>query len=123
MAKTSTVAELLVCYEKLVATIPGLERRGATMPYTSLNGNMFSFLTPAGVLALRLPADERAKFLKKYKSKLCEQHGKVLEEYVEVPAPLLKKMAELKKHFAISHAYAGTLKAKATTRKKATKKE
>jgi hypothetical protein len=29
-------------YEKLVATVPGLARRGAANPYTSLNGNMFT---------------------------------------------------------------------------------
>jgi hypothetical protein len=35
------------------------------MPYTSLNGHMFSFLTETGTMALRLPAGEREAFLKK----------------------------------------------------------
>ena len=48
---------------------------------------------------------------------LCEQHGTVMKEYVAVPDRLLKKTQELKKYFAISYAYVGSLKPKATTRK------
>jgi hypothetical protein len=40
----------LALYEKLVATVPGLERKGATMPYASVNGHMFSLLTREGTL-------------------------------------------------------------------------
>ena len=92
------------------------------MPYTSLNGHMFSFLTKTGTLALRLPTKERDAFLKKYKTQLCEQYGTVMEAYVEVPDALLKKTLELKKYFDLSYAYVGSLKPKPTTRKKAAKK-
>jgi hypothetical protein len=44
-------------YEAVVAGNPEVERRGATMPYTSLNGHMFSFLDKTGAMALRLPED------------------------------------------------------------------
>lgn len=50
--------ETLALYEALAATCPGLERRGRAMPYTAVNGNMFSFLTPTGTLALRRPAKD-----------------------------------------------------------------
>ena len=50
-----------ILYEELVATRPGLERKGKTMPYTSVNGHMFSFLTSEGTLALRLPQAERRR--------------------------------------------------------------
>jgi TfoX/Sxy family transcriptional regulator of competence genes len=110
----------LALYEKLVATNPQVERKGATMPYTSLNGHMFSFLTKSGALALRLPTEERDAFLKKYKTTLCEQHGVVLEEYVLVPDDLLRKTQELKKFFDLSYAYVGSLKP--STKKKAAKK-
>src|SRR5262245_55016734 len=96
-------------YEKLVATNPEVQRRGATMPYTYLNGHMFSFLTKAGKLALRLPAEARDTFLKKYKTRLCEQHGSVLKEFVEVPDALLKKTRELKKYFDLSYGYVASL--------------
>jgi TfoX/Sxy family transcriptional regulator of competence genes len=127
MAKSvATAADNLKLYEKLVATIPSVERKGATMPYTSLNGHMFSFLTKEGRLALRLPTHERDAFLKKYKTKLCEQHGSVLQEYVEVPDTLLERTQELKEFFDVSYAYVGSLKPKATKKpppkKKAAKK-
>jgi TfoX/Sxy family transcriptional regulator of competence genes len=111
-------ADKVELYEKLVATNPSVERKGATMPYTSLNGHLFSLLTKEGKLALRLPAEERDAFLKKYKAKLSEQYGVVLKEYVEVPDSLLKNTRELKEFFDLSYAYVGSLKPKPTTRKK-----
>lgn len=120
-ATPSVPADILELYESLVATNPRVERKGAAMPYTSLNGHMFSFLTKTGTLALRLPAAERDAFLKKYKAKLCEQHGTVLEEYVEVPDTLLKRKPELKKYFDLSYAYVADLKPKPTKKKPAKK--
>ena len=60
------------------------------MPYTSLNGHMFSFLTKDGTMALRLSEDDRKAFQKRFKAKLCVRHGTVMKEYVEVPESLLK---------------------------------
>ena len=88
------------------------------MPYTSLNGHMFSYLSKEGKLALRLPAGEREAFLKKYKAKLCEAYGIVQPEYVEVPDSLLASTQELKKVFDSSYQYVGSLKPKPATRKK-----
>jgi len=99
-------------YDKLVATNPSVDRKGAANPYTSVNGNMFSQLLPSGRLSLRLPAAERETFLNKYKTKLVEQYGIVMKEYVEVPDALLAKTAEIKKYFDISYEYALSLKPK-----------
>ena len=116
--KKSIPAEKIALYEKLVATLPGVERKGAENPYTSLNGNMFTLLvSPEGRLALRLPDEVREKFLKKYKAGLFEAYGAVMKEYVAVPDELLPKTKELQKYFAISHAYAKTLKAKPSKKK------
>lgn len=105
-------------YEKLVATNPRIERKGATMPYTSLNGHMFSFLTKTGTLALRLPAAEREAFLKKYETHLCEQRGTVRAEYVEVPDVLLRKTRELKPFFDLSWRYVAGLKPRSSGKAK-----
>jgi TfoX/Sxy family transcriptional regulator of competence genes len=121
MAKPAAGAkplEKLEFYEKLVATNPHVERKGDTVPYTSLNGHMFSYLSKQGKLALRLPPEEREAFLKKYKAKLCEAYGRVQPEYVEVPDSLLSSTRELKKFFECSYAYVGSLKPKPTTKKK-----
>lgn len=112
-------AEKVEAYEKLVATLPGVERKGADNPYTALNGNMFTLLhSPEGRLAVRLPEDEREKFLKKYKTKLFEAYGAVMKEYVAVPDALLKKPKELRAYFAKSYEYAKTLKARPTKKKR-----
>jgi hypothetical protein len=122
MPKASAAAsDKILLYEKVVATIPRVERKGASIPYTSLNGHMFSYLSKEGQMALRLPIDERELFLKKYKTKLCEAYGVVQPEYVVVPDSLLSKTSELKHFFHISYEYVGSLKAK-PTRKKTTNK-
>jgi TfoX/Sxy family transcriptional regulator of competence genes len=110
--------DALKFYEKLVATQPGAERRGATLPYTSVNGHMFSFLTKSGRLALRLPEGARGTFLSRYGAQLCEQNGTVMKEYVEVPDALLRKTAELKECFDLSYAYVSSLKPRPTARKR-----
>jgi hypothetical protein len=81
----------LLLYEKLVATNSAVELKGATVPYTSINGNMSSYLSKEGKLALRLPAEDIEAFLKKYKAQLCEAYGVVQKEYVEAPDALLAK--------------------------------
>jgi TfoX/Sxy family transcriptional regulator of competence genes len=107
-------AEKLALYEKLIATHPKIERKGAANPYTSLNGLMFTYLNPSGTLALRLPEEEREKFLKKYKTKLFEAYGAVMKEYVTVPDSLLAKTSELQKYLELSYQYIASLKPKPT---------
>lgn len=113
-AKPEIPTEKLQQYEKLVATSPNVKRKGASMPYTSLNGHMFSFLTSEHSLALQLSPPDREAFLKKFRTTLCEQHGRIMTEYVLVPDSLLKKTGELQRYFEMSIAYVSSLKPKAT---------
>ena len=120
MAKTPPHAhpDKLQLYDALIATNPLVERKGATVPYTSLNGNMFSYLSKEGNLALRLPEGPLEAFLKRYKARLCIAYGVVQPEYVEVPDALLAKTSELKKFFDVSFEYVHSLKPKPTSKKK-----
>jgi hypothetical protein len=120
MAKAEAAApsDKVALYEKLIATNPDVERKGAMLPYTSRNGHMFSIMTKTGQMGLRLPDGERESFLKKYKASLLEQYGVVQKEYVAVPDALLMKTQELRKYFDMSYAYVGSLKPKATTKKR-----
>jgi hypothetical protein len=86
------------------------------MPYTSMNGNMYSYLGENGV-ALRLPADARDEFLAKYQTTLYHAYGIVQKEYVTVPASLLTKTDELAAYFRAGFDYATTLKPKPTKRR------
>lgn len=79
---------------------------------------MFTLLSAqAGGLAIRLPEEEREKFLKKYKTRLFEAYGVVMKEYVAVPDALLKKTGELAKYLDLSYEYALTLRPKPTKKK------
>ncbi len=104
--KAAAPEDKVALYEKLVATNPQVELKGAANPYTALNGNMFSYLHPSGRVALRLPEQERVKFLKDHKTTLFEAYGVVQKEYVTVPDALLKKTGELQRYFEISFEYA-----------------
>ena len=110
--KSTAPADKLALYEKLIATHPQIERKGAANPYTSLNGHMFTLLGQSGAMALRLPQDEREQFLKKYKTTLFEAYGAVMKEYVTVPDALLKNTKALQPYLTKSYEYIKTLKPK-----------
>src|ERR1700734_1092399 len=110
--KSAIPPEKLELYEKLIATNPKIERKGAVHPYTSLNGHMFTYLDQTGTMGIRLPQDEVETFLKKYKTTLFKSYGVVKKDYVTVPDGLLKNTKELKKYLEISYEYVKTLKPK-----------
>jgi len=105
-------------YDKLIASNPDIERKGKTMPYTSHNGHMFSYLSKTGSMGLRLPKEDREAFLEKHNTTLFEQYGAVMKEYVTVPDDLLENTEELQEYLDISYEYIRTLKPKPTTKKK-----
>lgn len=107
----------LELYDKLIATNPNIERKGVTMPYTSLNGHMFTYLSKTGSLGIRLPKGEREDFLEKYNTTLYESHGAIMKEYVTVPDELLQNTEELKKFLDLSYGYVKTLKPKPSKKK------
>jgi len=111
--KSPAAADREALYDKLIATIPEIKRKGAANPYTSLNGNMFTLLHQSR-LAIRLPEHDRKAFLKKYKTTLFEAYGAVMTEYVAVPDALLKNTDALQKYLALSYEYVKTLKPKPT---------
>jgi hypothetical protein len=116
--KAAGAPEKVALYDKLIATRPEIERKGDANPYTAVNGNMFTILLGSERLGIRLPEEERAKFLKKYGTTLLEAYGAVMKEYVAVPDGLLSNTKELARYLDLSFAYVGTLKPKATAKKK-----
>jgi hypothetical protein len=112
-AKESKIPpDKLALYEKLLATRPEIERKGAVHPYTSFNGNMFTYLDQTGTLGMRLPKEDAEAFLMKYKTTLFESYGAVKKDYVTVPDSLLQNTRELKKYLDMSYEYVKTLKPK-----------
>jgi hypothetical protein len=119
MAKPATQKEDPVAlYTALVKSHPDAVLKGKTMPYTSVNGNMYSYISKERIVALRLPEPLRSEFIGRYKTSLMQAYGIVQKEYVAVPDGLLQKTDELKKYFDVSYEYVSSLKPKPTTRKK-----
>src|SRR5476651_1312454 len=111
-----TREEKVELYNKMVATHPEAILKGDTIPYTSLNGHMYSFLSKGDEVTLKLPADERVKFIEKYNTRLAENYGIVQKEYVVVPDSLLKNTDKLKPYFEMSYQYTASLKPKPTAK-------
>jgi hypothetical protein len=120
MAKPAAAAseEKVGLYEALIASLPGIERKGAKFPYTSLSGNMFSILSTEGVMGLRLSKADRAAFLRDHGASLFASHGAVMAEDVAVPDALLTDTARMEPYVAASLPYARTLKPKPTAKPK-----
>lgn len=117
--KPEMPAKTLADYTAAVKATPGAELKGASMPYTSLNGNMYSFLDKNGVCALRLSKGDCAAFNQEFATNFyVHESGAVMQEYVTVPPSLLGDLKTVGGWFKKSLAYAKTLKPKATTKKK-----
>jgi protein involved in ribonucleotide reduction len=109
----------LAQYEAMVNATLGAELKGASMPYTSVAGNMHSFLDKIGRCAIRLGKSEREQFLQEFNAELYHhESGIVMQEYVTLPPTLLGDARKAAGWLKKSLAYAKTLKPKATTRKK-----
>lgn len=93
---------------------PESVRRGAKNPYTSVNGHMYSFLDRNGSVGLRLSPDDRAEFLERFDSRIAEQYGAQMKEYVVVPDHLLERSDELLGWLERSFDWVSSLKPKPT---------
>lgn len=117
MINTMSREEKIAYYERLIQSHPDAVRKGDTIPYTSLNGHMYSYFSKDDFLALRLPARERAEFMEKYKVGLVQQYGIIQKEYVHVPENVLKNTLELKVYFEVAFNYVSSLKPKPPSKK------
>lgn len=112
MASYEGPADRLELYEAAVASVEGLERKGATMPYTSRNGHMTSFLDKEGSVAIRLSPDEREEFFSNFNSSVPVQYGREMREFAVVPGSLLADTVELAGWLKRGNDWVGTLKPK-----------
>jgi hypothetical protein len=115
-AKYEGPADKLEVYEALVASVDGVERKGAANPYTSRNGQMTSFLDKEGGVSIRLNQDDCEIFMERYDTELAVQYGSVMKEFVVVPDDLHERPDELREWFERSWEWVGTLEPKPTKR-------
>lgn len=108
---------VVAAFDRMIAGVPGVARKGDTLPYVSINGNMYAAISKADVIGLRLGEADLAEFLNAHGTQLFEgAPGHFLKDYAAVPAPMLEHTEFLQSWFRRSHAFAATLKPKKTTR-------
>ena len=90
------------------------EVKGAKNPYTSRNGHMYSFLTPDGMMALRLSDELGEEFTAKYESGPVMSYGAVMRGYVSVPDELFQDTKTMAGWFGKSYDWIGSLPPKPT---------
>jgi hypothetical protein len=109
--------ELLAVFDTMIAGVKGVERKGATMPYVSINGNMYAMISKAGRIGLRLEAKDRETFFATFGDSPFEgAPGFVNKDYVAIPPGMYADRKLLQTWFKIGHAAASRLKPKPTTR-------
>ncbi|WP_108808122.1 hypothetical protein [Aquimarina spinulae] len=104
--------ERLAFYDKLIASNPNFDRKGKTMPYTSVNGHMFSQLNKAGEIGLRLPKEQGTLFMQEHQTTVFKSYGAVMKGYVLVPKKLMEDFESLSSYLNDSYTYAKSLKPK-----------
>jgi hypothetical protein len=111
--------EALDAFRRMVAGVSGVEMKGAAAPYTSINGNMYSAMSKASRIGLRLPKKELAAFIKKYDTELFEPFpGFRQKTYIAVPESMHSNTRALRKYFRMAYEYAAGLQPKPTTKAK-----
>ena len=105
-------------YNKVIESQSTVERKGKTMPYTSLNGHMTSFLSKEGKVGLRLSPQDLNEVMDKYDAPLMVQHERTMKEFVDVPQSLLEDTPILQRYCEKSNRYVTSLKPKPSKKNK-----
>ncbi len=108
--KISIPEEQLSKYDLAVSKVEGMDRKGVTSPYTSMNGNMYTIMRKDGILGIRLGENERKAFMEKYYAVPFENYGAMMKEYVEVPNEVLMDTDTIVEYLQMSHEYAKPLR-------------
>lgn len=110
---------VLAAYKQMIDSVPEVEWKGATRPYTSWNGNMFSHINHDDIIGLRLSKADLKEFMETYDTGLFEGHpGFFQKEYAAMPPALYSNTRVMRKWFRKSFAYVSALKAKPTAKPK-----
>ncbi|MGB0403724.1 MAG: hypothetical protein ACPGEG_06455 [Salibacteraceae bacterium] len=102
----------LAIYDELVSKCPRFERKGKTVPYTSANTHMFSFLNKDGELGFRFSKEVQEKYIEEWNSDYMKSHGAFMKGYVLVPIEMQKDLDKLAVYLNESYDYVMSLPSK-----------
>lgn len=109
-----SIGPTLKIYEELIRNHPEVKRKGKRLPYTSMKGNMFSFISKEGHIGLRFSDEDVVKYMKLYGFTEFIQNDRVMVGYVQIPDDFLENelLVEL---FNECYEYAKTIDPKPKT--------
>ena len=81
--------ERLALYDSIVEQCPSFERKGKTVPYTSANGHMFSFINKDGELGFRFSKEVQEEYFEKYKTTHFISHNSKMKGYILITEEML----------------------------------
>ncbi len=114
MARNETDPAVLAAFDAMIAAVKGVERKGATMPYCAINGNMVAMISKADVIGIRLSEADLKAFEFVGGTPFEGTPGYISKEYAAVPKTLLADSKALQTWFRLSYNYASKLKPKPT---------
>jgi len=82
------------------------------MPYTSVNGYMFSLNNKACEIGIRFYKKDQEAFIKKHETTLYMSYGAVMKGYVLIPNKMLNDLDTLAMHLNKSYDYVMSLEPK-----------
>jgi len=104
--------ERLKIYDEIVSQCPDIVRKGKSVPYTSANGHMFSFINKAGDLGMRFSLEDQDKYMNEFSTSFFESHGATMKGYILITDAMLKDKDLLIRLLRESHNYVKSLKSK-----------
>ncbi|WP_262694584.1 hypothetical protein [Kordiimonas aquimaris] len=114
-----TDTAVLAAYKKMIDGVPEVEWKGATRPYTSWQGNMFSHINRDNIIGLRLSKTDLKIFMEEYDAGLFEGYpGFFQKEYVAMPPAIYDNVRIMRKWFRKAFANVSALKPKPTNKPK-----
>jgi len=96
-------------YDELVSRCPGVERKGKSLPYTSVNGHMFSQLNKEGQLGIRFSKTVQQQYIRELNTTSFRSYGKEMQGYVLMPEHLWDELNTLTKYLKESFDYVSSL--------------
>jgi len=85
----------LAIYENLLQKCHRFERKGKTVPYTSANGHMFSFINKEGDLVIRFSKSTQEEYFEKYQTSYFKSHNAVMRGYIHITDKMLMNEDDL----------------------------
>ena len=99
----------LSLYDQAIAMCEDFTRKGKSMPYTSVNGHMFSQLNKDGQLGIRLSKENREAFGQEYPVEPFLSYKSVMKDYVLIPEPMWEDLGKIAALLKQGHQYALSL--------------